>query len=94
MSPKKIKVEDKKILYILWEDDSETRTPLVKLRKNCPCANCVTDTQKNPPNYIPLLSTAQLTLKDIKVVGAYAIQLIWQDGHNEGIYSFEFLKNI
>lgn len=92
MSPKKIKVDDKKILFILWDDKSESRIPLVKLRKECPCANCVTDRQKQPANYIPLLSNAQLTLKDIKVVGSYAIQLVWQDGHDEGIYSFEFLK--
>ncbi|MFI5145133.1 MAG: DUF971 domain-containing protein [Ignavibacteria bacterium] len=94
MAPKKIKVEDKKILFILWDNKTESRIPLGKLRKNCPCANCVTDRQKRPENYIPLLSNAQLTLKEIKIVGSYAIQPVWQDGHDEGIYGYEFLLEL
>ena len=65
-----------------------------KLRKNCPCAKCVTDKNKRPPTYIPLLSSVQLTLKDIKIVGSYAIQPVWMDDHDEGIYSFDFLKEL
>ena len=94
MIPKKIKVQDKKYLYILWDDSSGSLIPLSKLRKYCPCANCVTDRQKKPSTYIPLLSTIQLTLKDIRIVGSYAIQPIWGDGHDEGIYSYEFLKEL
>lgn len=94
MQPQKIRVTDKKYLNILWDDGIETRILLSELRKNCPCANCVIERQKRKPNYIPLLSHAQFTLKDIKVVGSYALQLVWQDDHDEGIFSFELLKNI
>jgi DUF971 family protein len=93
MSPKKIKVKDKKNLYILWDDSSESDISLVKLRKNCPCAYCVTERQKRSVNYIPLLSEVQLTLKDIKIIGSYAIQLVWQDGHDEGIYGYDYLRS-
>jgi DUF971 family protein len=94
MIPQKISIADKKYLHILWEDGEESNILLSELRKNCPCANCVTDRQKRPSNYIPLLSEVQLTLKDIKIVGSYAIQLTWQDGHDEGIYSYEFLREL
>jgi DUF971 family protein len=33
-------------------------------------------------------------LKDIKIVGAYAIQLYWQDRHDTGIYMYDFLKQL
>jgi len=27
-------------------------------------------------------------------VGGYAIQPVWADGHNTGIYSFEYLRRV
>ena len=27
-------------------------------------------------------------------VGGYAIQIFWQDGHNDGIYSYEMLRKL
>jgi len=50
------------------------------------------DKLNKPATYIPLHSSAQLTLRDIKMVGNYAIQLVWQDGHETGIYTFDKLK--
>ena len=94
MAPKKIKVENKKILLITWDDGSDSRIDLKKLRKNCPCANCVTERKNRPSNYIPLMSNVQFTLKDIKLVGSYAIQPAWGDGHDEGIFSFDFLSEL
>jgi DUF971 family protein len=94
VTPVKIKVKDKKNLYILWEDKSESFIPLSELRKKCPCANCQADRLSRPASYLPLYSTVQLTLKDIKIVGSYAIQLYWQDGHDTGIYMYDFLKEL
>lgn len=31
---------------------------------------------------------SQITLKEIRPVGSYAVNLIWEDGHNTGIYEF------
>ncbi len=92
MIPQKLSVVDKKNLQIIWEDNTGSIIPLIELRKNCPCANCVTDRQKRSSTYIPLLSKAQLTVKNIVIVGSYAIRIEWLDGHDEGIYSFEFLR--
>lgn len=94
MTPRKISVKDKKFLYILWDNGEESKIILSNLRKNCPCANCMVDRQRRPSSYIPLLSGIQTTLKDIKIIGNYALQLIWQDGHDLGIYSFEVLKKL
>lgn len=94
MYPVKIDLQDKKILHIVWDDKAESFIPLVVLRKNCPCAHCVVERQNRLPSYIPLMSDAQKTLRDIKPVGTYAIQLYWQDGHDDGIYNYEFLREL
>ncbi|MBE2219534.1 MAG: DUF971 domain-containing protein [Ignavibacteria bacterium] len=75
-----------------WDDGSESMLMLANLRKSCPCANCIADRNNRPETYIPLLSSAQLTLKEVKPVGSYAIQLVWQDGHDSGIYTYDKLK--
>jgi len=93
MTPKKISFKDKRYLHIIWEDNSESLISLAVLRKNCPCAACREEREHNPKEYIPLISEVQTTIKEIKTVGHYAIQLFWQDGHNTGIYTYEKLKN-
>ncbi len=92
MSPLKIKVIDKKKLFIQWDDNSESTILLPNLRKNCPCAACMTERENKPANYIPLLSHVQITLNNIEPVGTYAIRFYWQDGHDDGIYNYELLK--
>lgn len=94
MSPVKIKVLDKKNLYILWDDDSESLIPLAVLRRNCPCATCVIERENKVSTYIPLLSHVQMTLNNIEPIGTYAIRFFWQDGHDDGIYNYELLKRL
>jgi DUF971 family protein len=62
--PVKIDIKERK-LHITWDDKSECLIPLAVLRRNCPCAHCITERQNRLSNYIPLLSTASLTLKEI-----------------------------
>jgi DUF971 family protein len=91
--PKKISIKDKRYLQLNWDDGSENMIALTILRKNCPCATCKGERDKQPATYMPLLSTASITLKDIKPIGTYGIQLFWQDGHDTGIYTYDSLKN-
>jgi DUF971 family protein len=35
-----------------------------------------------------------LRMLSVEQVGAYAIRVDWSDGHNTGIYSFDYLRNI
>jgi DUF971 family protein len=35
-----------------------------------------------------------IKIEDISLVGRYAINLRFSDGHETGIYSFEYLKNL
>ena len=84
-------------LAIKWDDGSESFIPLENLRRSCTCAGCKGETDimgnlyKNPDR--PLTARA-FELVKISSVGGYAIQPVWADGHNTGIYSFEYLRRV
>jgi DUF971 family protein len=94
MSPQRIKVSEKKNLFIKWDDNSESIIPLAVLRRNCPCAVCIMERENKPVTYIPLLSHVQMTLKNIEPIGTYAVRFFWQDGHDDGIYNYELLRTL
>jgi len=84
-------------LAIKWDDGNESFIPLETLRRCCPCAGCKGETDvlgnvyKNPGR--PLAPMA-FQLVRLVLVGSYAIQPIWADGHATGIYSFDYLKRV
>ncbi len=82
-------------LAIKWDDGSESFISLDKLRRCCPCAGCKGETDvmgnlyKNPERP---LSPAAFRLLRVEMVGTYAMQPVWADGHSTGIYSFDYLR--
>jgi DUF971 family protein len=38
--------------------------------------------------------SAQVTITEAEVVGRYALHFSWSDGHREGIYTFDFLREL
>jgi DUF971 family protein len=36
----------------------------------------------------------ELTISDLSLVGRYAINFRWSDGHETGIYSFRYLREL
>jgi len=84
-------------LAVKWDDGAESYISLANLRMACPCAGCkgemdiMGNLYKNPEK--PLAANA-FQLVRIASVGGYAIQPLWADGHNTGIYSFEYLRRI
>ena len=97
MRPKQIKVEEAKYLKILWDDNKEDRISLKYLREECPCANCKGEAillRTIRPPKLNLADHQMFHIHNIKVVGGYAIQVSWEDGHKTGIYSWEYLKTL
>jgi DUF971 family protein len=43
---------------------------------------------------IPLEVGKSDKLERVDLVGNYAIQLVWKDGHSYGIYSWEYLRDL
>ena len=84
-------------LAIKWEDGSESFLDIQTLRRRCPCAGCQGERDvmgklhKGPARP---LTQASFQLLRIENVGTYAIQPVWADGHNSGLYSFDYLRGI
>ena len=80
-------------LTIEWADGHGSTYDLSALRWLCPCAFC--RGEAGQPGWLdsnPTLSDEQLELSDLTLVGHYAIQPHWADGHTSGFYSFEHLR--
>jgi DUF971 family protein len=85
-------------LVIDWSDGHRGAIALRKLRDACPCATC-NEKRQQPPNPLKILSEAELLAGDPRPVamearGAYAYQVVWNDGHDTGIYTLELLRRL
>ena len=96
MKPKNIKLYKSK-LVLVQQDGSETELSLKYLRDECPCANCKGETILWK-TYRPVQPRSnhpeKYNVEDIGVVGDYGIKIDWKDGHNTGIYSWEYLSEL
>lgn len=83
-------------LAIVWSDGTESFFKLEMLRRACPCAACGGEPDVlgniSRPNVSYTEQSFQLTRFDL--VGGYALQPHWADGHNTGIYSFTYLRRL
>jgi DUF971 family protein len=76
---------------ITWEDGHVSVYPAPYLREQCPCAGCV-DEWTGEKRIISGSISPGLTIKAVDIVGQYALNFTWSDGHNTGIYSFQTLR--
>jgi DUF971 family protein len=90
--------DERQTLEIRWGDEHESVYALKYLRDNCPCAGCRgarEETRRNPfrvlgPNERP----PSYRITDVEAVGRYGMKPVWADGHQTGIYTFEYLREI
>ena len=78
-------------LRIVWDDGHESTFANAELRFRCSCAMCVdelTGVRRLQRAHIP----ADIRANALELVGNYAIQITWSDGHATGIYTFERLR--
>lgn len=83
-------------LAIAWNDGTESFFKLEMLRRACPCAAC-----GGEPDVLGNVSGPDVTYTDqsfqlvgFDLVGGYALQPRWEDGHRSGIYSFTYLRRL
>ena len=83
-------------LAIQWNDGAESYLDLQFLRRACPCAACggEPDVLGNIMRPNVSYSGNSFELAGFQIVGGYAIQPRWADGHITGIYSFQYLRRL
>ncbi len=78
-------------LLIQWAGEDPALLPARALRLGCQCANCK-DEMTGIPILDPTTVPHDIAPLIVKLVGSYAIQVQWSDGHGSGIYPYEFLR--
>lgn len=83
-------------LALSFADGFETYLPLPMLRRACPCAACQGEPDALGRVIRPRVEYGPKAFDLLKfdLVGAYAIQLFWGDGHSSGIYAFAYLQKL
>ena len=83
-------------LAIAWSDGRETFLKLEALRRACPCASCQgePDAMGRVVRPEPKLNERSFDLVGYEVVGGYALQPAWGDGHRTGLYAFDYLRGL
>lgn len=93
VEPVQIIEESDDAVSIKWSDDGETFFKATELRRACPCAGCVNEWTGEK-----LLDTASvpndISFKHISIVGRYALNFHFSDGHDTGIFSFAYLRQL
>lgn len=86
-------------LEIVWDDGQVCQYPLSHLREACPCVECrgghaFMGSQYDPANLLELKPKRSYGIVGLEMVGNYAIQPTWDDGHATGIYAWDYLRRL
>lgn len=90
-------------MTIDWRDGHQSHWTFRWLRDACPCAICH-EARENEgrapgvgkPKPLSLLPMYEVPVapRDVEPVGRYALRFHWNDGHEAGLYSWDYLRNV
>ncbi len=82
-------------MEIEWEDGRRTTHSAEQLRWACPCAECRGEAgSQGRLARVKTLSPDELRIKDVTLVGQYALQVAFESGHATGLYTFRLLRDL
>lgn len=87
--PEKIHFDEKN-LYITWKDGKDCAYDLLNLRRMCPCAHCRGGHEVTSQRITGDIT--EIRMSAFHKIGRYAIAIVWSDGHNDGIYTYDTLR--
>jgi len=91
MQPNEIKVHSKSATLELRYDDGVYVLTAEYLRVFSPSA----EVQGHSPGQAKLqVGKKHVTFRDVAATGNYAIKLVFSDGHDSGIYSYAYLREL
>ncbi len=105
VTPKKVRVmkTEGTGVAIDWRDGHHSSWSFAWLRNACPCASCHEERESSgrrpgaaKPETTALLMMYKAPARPVEVtpVGKYALKFKWNDGHETGIYSWEYLRRV
>ncbi|MFN7565024.1 MAG: gamma-butyrobetaine hydroxylase-like domain-containing protein [Prosthecobacter sp.] len=93
MSPNRLELIGNEVA-IIWSDGHEQFVSMERLRAASPSAENTGERDLLGRQYggSNQKSFPGVTVKDWRMVGGYAIQFDFSDGHNTGLYTFDYLR--
>jgi DUF971 family protein len=84
---------------IHWSDGRKCNYPVGPLRLACPCVECRGGHDRMGPQHSPtdlrsLIPLQPFQVEKLELVGNYALQFFWDDGHHTGIYTWDYLYRL
>jgi DUF971 family protein len=83
---------------ITWDDGHTSVYPFGLLRAACPCASCRgghANMKSEPDAEVfqqPMEDSPATRIANVVAVGSYALTIVWEDGHDYGIYNWHYLR--
>lgn len=91
-TPTEIKLRrQSRLLEVVFDDGRRFELPLEFLRVHSPSAEVK---GHGPGQETLVLGKQNVGLKDIEPVGQYAVRLVFDDGHDSGLYSWKYLHEL
>ncbi len=93
IEPTEIVEQSDSEISIKWSDEKETSYLAPQLRRECPCASCInewTGEKMLKDESVP----DNISFSKVSIVGRYALNFQFSDGHETGIFSFRFLRDL
>lgn len=90
-------------MRIDWRDGHRSEWTFPWLRAACPCATCHEEriAEQRPPGVTRAKAATAFPMyeapprpADVEPVGKYALRFKWNDGHEAGLYSWTYLRNV
>lgn len=90
-------------MRIEWRDGHVSEWTFAWLRAACPCATCHEErdadgrapgvVKAKPASLLPMYEAPPRPV-EVTPVGKYALRFKWNDGHEAGLYSWDYLRNV
>ncbi|MEM6333558.1 MAG: DUF971 domain-containing protein [Planctomycetota bacterium] len=99
LRPEHLDLDRERALTVRWSDGRVSIYPVRYLRKMSPSAEAKQlreEIAKNPLTVLPssAVSDGPLRAEALELVGHYAVRVRFSDGHDTGIYSWRYLREI
>lgn len=85
-------------LAVSWNDGHHSLYPFSLLRFACPCAECRgghenMGSEPDPNVFGVFMDESPATrIANVVAVGSYALSIVWEDGHDYGIFNWHYLR--
>jgi DUF971 family protein len=91
--PVEIKKTGAREITVRWDDDHVSVYPIKYLRSECSCATCVNELT-GARMLDPRTVAEDITVTKAEHVGRYGVKFIFSDRHDDGIYTWERLRQL